>query len=226
MLKIMKKYSCQGPMKWPLSPISNKIEFNWKCLRNYKLRVDRVREDNKYNRINRLSRYWASTRYRAIQVPTLYEDMPKLEEGPIKGIEYYEKFSSFVNWCSVHLQRTFRPWSLLCGWKYRTAAGHRVDEPTSTSSEGLKCHLLQDWAEEEGRQLAKVLAGGFPDVFREDLWKCKTKAQLLVKQGTRPIFCRQRKIPFAREEAVNAELELMQSWYTATIKELGRIFAQ
>ena len=60
---------------------------------------------------------------------------------------------------------------------------------------------------EKGRNLAKVLAGGFPDVFREELGKCKTKALLLVKQGTCPIFCRQSKIPFAQEEAVNAELE-------------------
>ena len=62
-------------------------------------------------------------------------------------------------------------------------------------------------AEEEGRHLAKVLAGGFPDVFRKELEKCKAKVQLLLKQSTRPIFCRQKKIPFAREEAVNAELE-------------------
>ena len=69
------------------------------------------------------------------------------------------------------------------------------------------CCKIEQKPEEEGRHLAKVLAGEFPDVFREELGKCKTKAQLLVKQGTRPIFCRQRKIPFAREEAVNAELE-------------------
>ena len=69
------------------------------------------------------------------------------------------------------------------------------------------CCKIEQKPEEEGRHLAKVLAGGFPDVFREELGKCKTKAQLLVKQGTRPIFCRHRKIPFAREEAVNAELE-------------------
>ena len=69
------------------------------------------------------------------------------------------------------------------------------------------CCKIEHKPEEEGRHLAKVLAGGFPDVFREELGKCKTKAQLLLKQGTRPIFCRQRKIPFARKEAVNAELE-------------------
>ena len=66
------------------------------------------------------------------------------------------------------------------------------------------CCKIEQKPEEEGRHLAKVLAEVFPDVL--ELGKCKTKAQLLVKQGTRPIFCRQRKIPFAREEAVNAEL--------------------
>ena len=58
------------------------------------------------------------------------------------------------------------------------------------------CCKIEQKPEEEGRHLAKVLAGEFPDVFREELGKCKTKAQLLVKQGTRPIFCRQRKILF------------------------------
>ena len=66
------------------------------------------------------------------------------------------------------------------------------------------CCKIEQKPEEEGRHLAKVLAEVFPDVL--ELGKCKTKERLLVKQGTRPIFCRQRKIPFAREEAVNAEL--------------------
>ena len=62
----------------------------------------------------------------------------------------------------VHLRRTFRSWSLLCGWKYWTAAGHLVDELTSTSSEGLQCYLLQDWAEARGR---RFWLEGFCDIL-------------------------------------------------------------
>ena len=38
------------------------------------------------------------------------------------------------------------------------------------------CCKIEQKPEEEGRHLAKVLAGEFPDVFREELGKCKTKA--------------------------------------------------
>ena len=69
------------------------------------------------------------------------------------------------------------------------------------------CCKIEQKPEEEGRHPAKVLAGEFPDVFREELGKCKMKAQLLVKQGTRPIFCRKRKIPFAREESSECRAE-------------------
>ena len=81
-----------------------------------------------------------------------------------------------------------------------------MDEPTLQKAFNAICCKIEQKPEEEGRHLAKVLAGGFPHVFRGELEKCKTKAQLLVKQGTCPIFCRQRKIPFALEEVVNAEL--------------------
>lgn len=77
--------------------------------------------------------------------------------------------------------------------------------PLQNAFNAICCKIEQK--PEEERDLAKVLAGEFPDVFRKELGKCKTKAQLLVKQSTRPIFCRQRNIPFAREEAVNEELE-------------------
>ena len=69
------------------------------------------------------------------------------------------------------------------------------------------CCKIEQKPKEEGEHLASSLSECFPDVFKEELGKCQTKAQLFVKQGTRPIFCRQRKIPFAREEAVNVELE-------------------
>ena len=52
------------------------------------------------------------------------------------------------------------------------------------------------------------LKGSFPEVFSAGLGKyIKIKAKFELKENTRPIFRKKRKVPFATTEEINKELE-------------------
>ena len=56
--------------------------------------------------------------------------------------------------------------------------------------------------------LSKELSDKYPEVFKEELGQCSMKkAEFRIKEGSCPIFCRPRKIPFAVEKAVDTELD-------------------
>ena len=65
--------------------------------------------------------------------------------------------------------------------------------PLQEAFNAICCRIEQKPS--EGKQLLSDGKMCSPDVFKEELGRCKKKAQLVVKQGTRPTFCRQRKIP-------------------------------
>ena len=56
--------------------------------------------------------------------------------------------------------------------------------------------------------LSKELSDKYPEVFKEELGRCSMKkAEFRIKEGSCPIFCRPRKIPFTVEKAVDTELD-------------------
>ena len=56
--------------------------------------------------------------------------------------------------------------------------------------------------------LSKELSDKYPEVFKEELGRCSMKkAEFRIKEGSCPIFCRQRKIPFTVEKAMDTELD-------------------
>ena len=76
------------------------------------------------------------------------------------------------------------------------------DQPINTFCQKVECIPA------EAEKIKMELKGSFPEIFSAGFGKCtKIKAKFELKENTRPIFRKKRKIPFAATEEINKELD-------------------
>ena len=76
------------------------------------------------------------------------------------------------------------------------------DQPINTFCQKVECITA------EAKKIKMELKGSFLDVFSAGLGKCtKIKAKFELKENTRPIFRKNRNVPFVATEEINKELD-------------------
>ena len=76
------------------------------------------------------------------------------------------------------------------------------DQPINTFCQKVECVTA------EAEKIKMEIKGSFPEIFSAGLGKCtKIKAKFELKENTRPIFRKNRNVPFVAIEEINKELD-------------------